>query len=95
MTGAVCRGDWVLGSACGQCARCVDTALDGAKRLVSVVKELRALSLGQSEYDALWSWHHEEEFRAAGRQDYDAAKHHNQRASQIHPMTSFGRKAPA
>lgn len=42
MTAAVCRGSWVLGSACGHCQRCADTALEGARILQAQAKDLRA-----------------------------------------------------
>lgn len=40
----VCKGSWVLGTACGRCARCRETALDGAKALRDLVRFSRAES---------------------------------------------------
>jgi len=75
----VCKGDWLLGSACGQCSRCKETALDAAIKLKAVVKELREAQPSSDEKDALWSWHNDQEHHHAGRGEYDDAKYHQQR----------------
>lgn len=81
MSGATCKGDWLLGSACGECDRCKEYALDGARRLQVAVRELRAQAPSQVELDALWTWHHEQELISAGKGEYDDAKWHKARAA--------------
>lgn len=41
---AVCRGCWALGTACGHCSRCRDTALEGARILQAQVRDQRAIA---------------------------------------------------
>lgn len=81
MNGIICKGDWTLGSACGQCERCKETALAGAIALKTIVKDLRAKQISPTEQDALWNWHHDEELRTAGKGEYDDAKWHRDRAA--------------
>lgn len=78
--GLVCRGDWLLGSACGQCDRCLETALSGAIRLRDAIRELRTQAIGVAEQNALWHWHHEQELACANKGEYDDAKWHRDRA---------------
>ena len=47
------------------------------------------------EWDALWSWHHDQEFNRVNRQDYGEAEWHKERQRQILPFTSFAaRRSP-
>ena len=80
MDGLTCVGDWSLGSACGECDRCKESALDGARRLQVIVRQLRSQQLGASELDALWTWHHDQELKCADKGEYDDAKWHRDRA---------------
>lgn len=49
MTGeAICKGSWALGTACGECRQCRDTAVEGARALQDEVKRLRSLPLPSS-----------------------------------------------
>jgi hypothetical protein len=41
---AMCKGSWSLGTACGQCSRCADTALDGARALQTEMKRIKPLA---------------------------------------------------
>ncbi len=45
--------------------------------------------LVQAEWDALWSWHNDEQHRCAGREEYSDAQWHKERQSIILPFTSF------
>lgn len=80
MVDAMCRGSWVLGSACGECSRCRESALDGALELQRLIRNLRAEQLRPDEADALWRYHHESEHECANKAEYDDAKYHNERA---------------
>lgn len=40
---AVCRGDWLLGTACGKCRRCLETAPHAIAVLKKDVEKVRRL----------------------------------------------------
>lgn len=42
MDQAICRGSWMLGSACGHCQRCLDEAGDVIPKLLRDHEELQA-----------------------------------------------------
>lgn len=42
MSGAICKGDWAIGTACGRCSRCQDGLPGELQRLGKEVRELVA-----------------------------------------------------
>ena len=43
------------------------------------------LELSDDEVEALWTYHHEEQFKCADREDYTSAEHHKRRAAYLRP----------
>ena len=85
-----CKGSWLLGTACGDCDRCRETAPDAARSLFDLLHKSQKVTV--SEWDALWGWHNKEQYDAAAQEDYSVAQGHKDRAAEIRPLTSFGQK---
>jgi hypothetical protein len=44
------------------------------------------------EWDAIWSWHNDQEHECARKQEYGDAQWHKERQEQLRPHTTFGKK---
>ncbi len=53
------------------------------------------IGLIAGEWDALWSWHNDRQYEAAGKEEYAEAQWHKERAEVIRPLTTFGKKEVA
>lgn len=84
--GIVCKGSWVLGSACGRCSRCFSTAHQASEAIRTLLWRIRHETPSRSEWRMLAAKIREEELLAANGGDYDGARLFKTRASEIDQM---------
>ena len=79
---ALCRGSWSLGSACGRCQRCKDTAQEAVTIIRSLMAE-KPFKLQGSELAALVEFNRSEVHRLLEERKFRAAREHLERCEEL------------